>query len=116
MRDVNKWLEEALRELKLPCSEEPMRESACPEGYITWKMVREKLLYASGKPWQRQVTADVSLWLPGDADWQDVYGRAQWLLMQEGAWSMILKSADWLGDLQLRRVVLRVQLPPEVAA
>ena len=90
-----------------------MRESACPEGYIIWKMVREKLLYASGKPWLRQVTADVSLWLPGDADWQDVYGRAQWLLMQEGAWSNVFQGGEWVPELELRRVTLRVKLPQE---
>lgn len=115
MRDVNKWLEEALRELGLPCSEEPMRESSCPEGYVTWTVGREKVLYASGKAWQRQVSMDVSLWLPGEADWQDIRAKAQWLLMQAGAWSMTPRGAEWISDVKLRRVMLRVQLPPEVA-
>ena len=113
MRDVNKWLEEALRELGLPCSEEPMRESSCPEGYVTWKMVRDARSYASGKPWLRKVTADVSLWLPGNADWQEVCGKAQWLLMLAGAWSEVFQGSEWLPEVALRRVTLRVKLPRE---
>ncbi len=103
MRDTNQWMSELLSPLGVPMCEAPMPQD-CAGAYCVWQRQRERILYASGKPYLRHVALRVTLVLPPSEDAEAALDRLLRLLNAPPGSRAAFEKTQYLPEASRRAV------------
>lgn len=112
MRDTNQWMSELLAPLDVPMCEAPMPRD-CPGAYCVWQRQKERIVYASGKPFLRHIVLRVTLLLIPSEDAEAATRRLLQLLDARPDSHAVFEKTEYLPELSRRAVAVRCTLMEE---
>lgn len=112
MRDTNQWMSELLAPLGVSGCESPMRRD-CQDAYCVWQRQKERVLYASGRPFLRYVVLRVTLFLTPSEDAAAAKRRLLELLNVPPDSRAVFEKTEYLPEVSRRAVTVRCTLTEE---
>lgn len=112
MRDTNQWMSELLAPLEVPMCEAPMPKD-CAGAYCVWQREKERIAYASGKPFLRRIVLRVTLLLPPSEDAEAALGKLLALLDERPDSHAVFLQTQYLPDIARRALAVRCTLMEE---